>query len=46
MLKLMGCYVIYLKRVSIGELELDNCLKCGEYRKLSWEEVGDLVKKY
>ena len=46
MLKLMGCYVIYLKRVSIGELELDNCLKCGEYRKLSWEEVWDLVKKY
>lgn len=46
MLKLMGCYVIYLKRVSIGELELDNSLKCGEYRELSNAEIGKLIKKH
>lgn len=37
--------VISLKRVSIGEVELDNRLKEGEYRKLTREEVLSL-KKY
>lgn len=38
MLKSVGCYVIYLKRVAIGELPLDEDLKLGEYRHLKkWE---------
>lgn len=35
MLKQMGCYVIYLKRISIGNLSLDETLKPGEYRELT-----------
>ncbi len=31
--------VVYLKRVSMGELELDNTLKKGEYRKLTVQEI-------
>lgn len=37
--------VLSLKRVSIGEVELDHTLKEGEYRKLTREEVLSL-KKY
>lgn len=39
MIKALGCYVIYLKRVAIGKVELDSSLKSGEYRKLTDEEV-------
>lgn len=39
MLKSAGCYVIYLKRISIGALELDDSLAMGEYRELSDEEI-------
>ena len=39
MLKSVGCYVIYLKRISIGKVHLDPKLKKGQYRKLSIEEV-------
>lgn len=39
MLKAVGCYVVYLKRVSIGNLQLDDTLKCGDYRKLTKEEI-------
>lgn len=39
MLKSAGCYVIYLKRISIGALELDESLAMGEYRELSDEEI-------
>lgn len=44
MLKAIGCYVIYLKRVAIGELSLDENLKEGEYRPLKEEEVKLLMK--
>lgn len=39
MLKAVGCYVVYLKRVQIGGLILDKDLKPGEYRDLSKLEV-------
>lgn len=45
MLKALGCYVIYLKRVSIGSVELDSALKCGEYRELTDEEINVLLDK-
>ncbi len=34
MMRSIGCYVVYLKRVSIGNLELDEGLKKGEYREM------------
>lgn len=43
MLKLMGCYVIYLKRVSIGKIELDKSLEKGKYRHLTKDEVNILL---
>lgn len=39
MLKAVGCYVVYLKRVSIGKLLLDETLHPGEYRELTPEEL-------
>ena len=45
MLKAAGCYVIYLKRISIGELDLDNSLKKGQYRILSEDEIQKLLGK-
>ena len=42
MLKAVGCYVVYLKRVSIGGLMLDESLKKGEYRSLTKEEIQKL----
>lgn len=39
MLKAVGCYVVYLKRVSIGGLMLDETLKEGQYRELTEEEL-------
>jgi 16S rRNA pseudouridine516 synthase len=39
MLKAVGCYVVYLKRVSIGGLALDESLKKGQYRKLTGFEI-------
>ncbi|NEU05202.1 pseudouridine synthase [Clostridium senegalense] len=44
MLKAVGCYVIYLKRVSIGGLTLDETLKKGQYRTLVEEEIQMLLK--
>lgn len=34
-----GAEVIYLKRLSMGRLELDNKLGCGDYRKLTDDEI-------
>ncbi len=34
MMRSIGCYVVYLKRVSIGNLKLDESLKKGEYREV------------
>lgn len=44
MLKAVGCYVIYLKRLAIGDVWLDEKLKPGEYRKLTDEELRRLYK--
>ena len=38
MLKAVGCYVVYLKRISIGELSLDSNLDAGSWRKLTEKE--------
>jgi 16S rRNA pseudouridine516 synthase len=43
MLKAVGCYVIYLKRVSIGGLALDESLEKGEYRFLTKGEIQKLL---
>ncbi len=42
MLKAVGCYVAYLKRVSIGGLLLDETLQKGQYRELTEDEVRGL----
>ncbi|WP_244835053.1 pseudouridine synthase [Clostridium sp. BJN0001] len=39
MLKAVGCFVVYLKRISIGNLLLDETLKEGEYRFLTEDEI-------
>lgn len=39
MLKAIGCYVVYLKRVSIGALSLDENLRKGQYRALTMDEL-------
>ena len=36
----VGCKVVYLKRLAIGELELDESLRLGEYRELTDEELA------
>ena len=43
MLKAVGCYVVYLKRISIGGLFLDNCLKKGQYRALTEAEIQKIL---
>ncbi|MBF0746081.1 rRNA pseudouridine synthase [Gemella sp. 19428wG2_WT2a] len=43
MMKVVGMNVIYLKRLSIGKLKLDDNLKLGEYRYLNDEEVKELI---
>lgn len=44
MLKAIDCYVIYLKRIAIGEVSLDENLLKGEFRKLRKEEISLLLK--
>jgi 16S rRNA pseudouridine516 synthase len=44
MLKAVGCYVVYLKRVSIGELMLDESLKKGQYRLLTEVEIQKVLE--
>lgn len=39
MLKAMGCEVFYLKRISIGQVVLDETLKPGGFRTLTREEL-------
>lgn len=39
MLEAVGCKVVYLKRMSMGRLKLDEALKPGEYRPLTQEEL-------
>lgn len=45
MLKAVGCYVVYLKRVSIGGLILDALLPEGQYRELTKEEIEKLYHR-
>lgn len=42
MFEAIGCQVIYLKRLSMGPLSLDESLKPGEYRKLTEKELEQL----
>ncbi len=44
MMKALGTTVTYLKRLSIGILELDKTLKLGEYRYLTDKEIKNLNK--
>lgn len=39
-----GNEVVYLKRLTIGSVKLDESLELGEYRELTEEEVGGLLK--
>ncbi len=45
MFEAVGKRVVYLKRVSMGPLPLDETLELGEYRELSDEEV-ELLREY
>ena len=45
MFEAFGLHVTYLKRVSMGGLELDESLAEGEWRYLTEEEIGFLEKK-
>ena len=45
MMKALGTTVTYLKRLSIGTLELDKNLKLGEYRYLTDKEINNLNPK-
>ena len=42
MLQAQGCQVIYLKRISIGRLRLDETLARGSFRNLTQEEIENL----
>lgn len=44
MIRAAGCCVVYLKRVAIGRLKLDESLKPGECRKLTQAEIELLSK--
>ena len=39
MAEALGCRVVYLKRLSMGTLRLDETLRPGEYRALTEEEI-------
>jgi 16S rRNA pseudouridine516 synthase len=44
MFEAIGCEVMYLKRLTMGTLTLDESLLPGEYRRLTDEEVDSLLK--
>ena len=39
MFEAVGKKVVYLKRISMGPLQLDESLELGEYRELTEEEI-------
>jgi 16S rRNA pseudouridine516 synthase len=43
MFQARGKNVVYLKRISMGTLRLDETLSLGEYRRLTSEELGALL---
>ena len=42
MLKAFGCHIVYLKRLSIGQITLDESLGLGEYRPLTPRELASV----
>ena len=44
MIAALGGRVSYLKRISMGSLELDKKLQPGDYRMLTEEEIDRIVK--
>ncbi len=46
MLKAYGCFVFYLKRISIGTIELDSSLSKGQYRRLTSSELDALISTH
>jgi len=42
MFQALGCQVVYLKRISMGPLKLDDSLKPGQYRPLTAKELREL----
>ena len=40
----VGCEIVYLQRLSIGSLSLDESLSPGEYRELTKEEIDSALK--
>jgi 16S rRNA pseudouridine516 synthase len=42
MFEMLGKNVTYLKRLAIGDIKLDDKLEIGEYRELSFDELGKL----
>jgi 16S rRNA pseudouridine516 synthase len=42
MFQAVGKEVVYLKRLQMGTLILDESLKPGEYRELTEQEIADL----
>ena len=45
MFEAVGKNVLYLKRVQMGGLKLDESIELGEYRELTEEEIDLLEKK-
>ena len=45
MFEAVGKEVIYLKRLSMGSLKLDQSLKPGEYRELTEDELEQLRRQ-
>ncbi len=45
MFKAINCTVLYLKRITFGDISLDNNLLLGEYRELTKDEL-ELLNKY
>ncbi len=45
MFEALGCRVVYLKRLSMGPLKLDEALGPGEFRPLTQEERGALLEE-
>ena len=45
MLKAVGCYVVYLKRIAIGNLCLDDTLCQGKYRELTESDKSKIFIK-
>ena len=44
MFEAIGCKAIYLKRLSMGNLNLDPTLEKGAFRKLTEEETAALLQ--